>query len=245
MMESSSLTEDDLPAVVMPGATLKQATPGGLAEKLGLSYRRSSTKPVDVTIVGAGPAGLAAAVYGASEGLDTVLLDAVGAGGQGRGSSRIENYFGFPFGLSGADLTGLAVLQALKFGAQLASPLPGGQARHRPGTATCSACTCRAGKSLTAKPLSSRPAPATGRCRWNAGPTSRAPVSILRGHRTGSPGVHGQPGHGGRRRELRGVRRRCTWPGEVARVLARCPRPGQSRPRCRPISSTGCGSIRE
>ena len=122
MMKSSGLTEDDLPAVVMPGTTLKQATPGGLAEKLGLSYRRSSTKPVDVTIVGAGPAGLAAAVYGASEGLDTVLLDGVGTGGQAAASSRIENYFGFPFGLSGADLTGLAVLQALKFGAQLASP---------------------------------------------------------------------------------------------------------------------------
>src|SRR5580693_2347256 len=122
MMESSGLTEDDLPAVVMPGATLKQATPGGLADKLGLSYRRSSAKPADVTIVGAGPAGLAAAVYGASEGLDTVLLDAVGTGGQAAASSRIENYFGFPFGLSGADLTGRAVLQALKFGAQLASP---------------------------------------------------------------------------------------------------------------------------
>jgi hypothetical protein len=80
------------------------------------------TPPVDVTIVGAGPAGLAAAVYGASEGLDTVLLDAVGTGGQAAASSRIENYFGFPFGLSGADLTGRAVLQALKFGAQLASP---------------------------------------------------------------------------------------------------------------------------
>jgi thioredoxin reductase (NADPH) len=122
MMESSGLAEDDLPAVIMPGATLKRGTPGGLAEKLGLSYRRSSTKPVDVTIVGAGPAGLAAAVYGASEGLETVLLDAVGTGGQAAASSRIENYFGFPFGLSGNDLTGLAVLQALKFGAQLASP---------------------------------------------------------------------------------------------------------------------------
>jgi thioredoxin reductase (NADPH) len=122
MMESSGLTKDDLPAVVMPGTTLKRATPGRLAEKLGLSYRRSSTKPVDVTIVGAGPAGLAAAVYGASEGLDTMLLDAVGTGGQAAASSRIENYFGFPFGLSGTDLTGRAVLQALKFGAQLASP---------------------------------------------------------------------------------------------------------------------------
>ena len=122
MMESCGLAGDDLPAVVMPGATLKQATPGGLAEKLGLSYRRSSARPADVTIVGAGPAGLAAAVYGASEGLDTVLLDGVGTGGQAAASSRIENYIGFPFGLSGADLTGLAVLQALKFGAQLASP---------------------------------------------------------------------------------------------------------------------------
>ena len=122
LMGASGLTEDDLPAVVMPGATLKRATPGTLGEKLNLTYHRSSKKPVDVTIVGAGPAGLAAAVYGASEGLDTVLLDAIGTGGQAAASSRIENYFGFPFGLSGADLTGRAVLQALKFGAQLASP---------------------------------------------------------------------------------------------------------------------------
>jgi thioredoxin reductase (NADPH) len=122
LMESSGLSEDDLPAVVMPGATLKRATPGELAQKLNLSYHRSPGQPVDVAIVGAGPAGLAAAVYGASEGLATVLLDAVGTGGQAAASSRIENYFGFPFGLSGADLTGRAVLQALKFGAQLASP---------------------------------------------------------------------------------------------------------------------------
>ena len=92
-----------------------------MAEKLGLSYRRSSARPAGVTIVGAGPA-WPAAVYGASEGLDTVLLDAAGAGGQAAASSRIENYAGFPFGLSGAGLTGRAVLQALKSGAQLASP---------------------------------------------------------------------------------------------------------------------------
>jgi thioredoxin reductase (NADPH) len=122
LMGSSGLTEDDLPAVIMPGTTLKRATPGTLGQKLNLTYHRSSNKPVDVAIVGAGPAGLAAAVYGASEGLDTVLLDAIGTGGQAAASSRIENYLGFPFGLSGADLTGRAVLQALKFGAQLASP---------------------------------------------------------------------------------------------------------------------------
>jgi thioredoxin reductase (NADPH) len=122
LMGFSGLTEDDLPAVVMPGTTLKRATPGTLGQKLNLTYHRSAKKPVAVAIVGAGPAGLAAAVYGASEGLDTILLDAVGTGGQAAASSRIENYFGFPFGLSGADLTGRAVLQALKFGAQLASP---------------------------------------------------------------------------------------------------------------------------
>ncbi|MGD0700169.1 MAG: FAD-dependent oxidoreductase [Trebonia sp.] len=122
VLGSSGLTSGDLPAVVLPGETLKRATPGTLAQKLNLSYHRSSRKPVDVTIVGAGPAGLAAAVYGASEGLDTVVLDAIGTGGQAAASSRIENYLGFPFGLSGADLTGRAVLQALKFGAQLASP---------------------------------------------------------------------------------------------------------------------------
>ena len=122
MMESAGVGEDDLPAVVMPGTTLRRATPGELAQKLNLSYHRSPDKPVDVAIVGAGPAGLAAAVYGASEGLATVLLGAVGTGGQAAASSRIENYFGFPFGLSGDDLTGRAVLQALKFGAQVASP---------------------------------------------------------------------------------------------------------------------------
>jgi thioredoxin reductase (NADPH) len=122
LMGSAGLTEDDLPAVVLPGTTLKRATPGALGQQLNLTYHRSARKPVDVAIVGAGPAGLAAAVYGASEGLDTILLDAMGTGGQAAASSRIENYLGFPFGLSGADLTGRAVLQALKFGAQLASP---------------------------------------------------------------------------------------------------------------------------
>src|SRR6202167_4077218 len=92
LMGSSGLTEDDLPAVVMPDETLKRATPGTLGQKLNLTYHRSAKKPVDVTIVGAGPAGLAAAVYGASEGLETVLLDASGTGGQAAASSRIEDY---------------------------------------------------------------------------------------------------------------------------------------------------------
>ena len=121
-LKTVQLSADELPAVVTPSRVLKCATPGRLAELVGLSYVRAADKPVDLTIIGAGPAGLAAAVYGASEGLATVLIDAVGTGGQAAASSRIENYLGFPSGLSGADLTGRAAVQALKFGAELSSP---------------------------------------------------------------------------------------------------------------------------
>src|SRR6202034_4098496 len=79
-------------------------------------------EPYDVVIVGAGPAGLAAAVYGASEGLDVAVLDATAPGGQAGSNSRIENYLGFPDGISGAELTTRATIQAQRFGALLASP---------------------------------------------------------------------------------------------------------------------------
>jgi len=122
LMRVTPLAATDLPAVVTPQRVLRRASPGQLAETLGLSYRRTAAKIVDLIIIGSGPAGLAAAVYGASEGLETLLLDAVGVGGQAAASSLIENYLGFPSGLSGRDLTQRAALQALKFGAQLSSP---------------------------------------------------------------------------------------------------------------------------
>ncbi|HEY5201940.1 MAG TPA: FAD-dependent oxidoreductase [Acidothermaceae bacterium] len=122
VMTAADLTVADLPAVLTPSRTLRHATPGELAEHLGLSYHRSADRSIDVAVVGGGPAGLAAAVYGASEGLATVLIDAVATGGQAAASSRIENYLGFPSGLSGAELTGRASIQALKFGAELSSP---------------------------------------------------------------------------------------------------------------------------
>jgi thioredoxin reductase (NADPH) len=122
LMRVTPLAATDLPAVVTPQRVLRRASPGQLAETLGLSYRRTAAKVVDLVIIGSGPAGLAAAVYGASEGLETLLLDAVGVGGQAAASSLIENYLGFPSGLSGRDLTQRAALQALKFGAQLSSP---------------------------------------------------------------------------------------------------------------------------
>jgi thioredoxin reductase (NADPH) len=113
---------DDLPVVVTPTAVLRRTTPGLLSENLGMSYQVVTGRHYDLVIVGGGPAGLAAAVYGASEGLDTVVFDEVAAGGQAAASSRIENYLGFPSGLAGAELASLAIVQADKFGARITSP---------------------------------------------------------------------------------------------------------------------------
>ncbi|GAB1819599.1 FAD-dependent oxidoreductase [Herbidospora sp. RD11066] len=118
---TGDLGGDDLPAAIVNGALLRRATPGTLAQALGLTYRPGG-RPVDLVVVGAGPAGLAAAVYGASEGLCTVLLDRSGIGGQAAKSARIENYLGFPDGVSGLHLTRLAMVQALKFGVRIHAP---------------------------------------------------------------------------------------------------------------------------
>ncbi len=112
---------DELPVVITPTATLTRATAGELSENLGHAYRDLGTIR-DLVVVGAGPAGLAAAVYGASEGLSTLLLDAVATGGQAAASARIENYLGFPDGISGEQLTSRGVVQAQKFGATVSTP---------------------------------------------------------------------------------------------------------------------------
>ena len=114
-------TTEELPVVLTPTATIPRATVGQLSDNLGLAYRDGGGTR-DVVIVGAGPAGLAAAVYGASEGLSTLLLDAVSTGGQAAASSRIENYLGFPGGVSGEALTSRGLIQAQKFGATVSTP---------------------------------------------------------------------------------------------------------------------------
>ena len=103
------------------GTQLSQPTLGAVAERIGLRTQ-AETQFYDLVIVGGGPAGLAAAVYGASEGLRTVIIERDAPGGQASLSSRIENYLGFPSGLSGGDLSRRAVAQARRFGAEILSP---------------------------------------------------------------------------------------------------------------------------
>jgi thioredoxin reductase (NADPH) len=122
LLASLGLTPQDVPAVVMTTETLRRPSPGTFAEHLGLTFRPTPGYLFDLVVVGSGPAGLAAAVYGASEGLRTVSLDAVTIGGQAGTTSRIENYAGFPNGISGEALTGRTALQAMRLGARLNAP---------------------------------------------------------------------------------------------------------------------------
>jgi len=114
---------EDPPLVRLPGgAELEQPSSGDLLRALGIGRELERREDADLLVVGAGPAGLAAAVYGASEGLDTLVVESTALGGQAGSSSRIENYLGFPAGISGAELTSRAVSQARKFGARPATP---------------------------------------------------------------------------------------------------------------------------
>ena len=111
-----------LPVVLFPdGTKLLEGNPADVAQKVGLKTR-AQTDFYDLAIVGGGPAGLAAGVYGASEGLHTVMIEREAPGGQAGMSSRIENYLGFPSGLSGNDLARRAVVQAKRFGVEILSP---------------------------------------------------------------------------------------------------------------------------
>jgi len=123
-----------LPAVLFADGTfLSDPSTAGIAERLGLRTR-AETSFYDLLIVGGGPAGLAAAVYGASEGLKTVMIEREAPGGQAGMSSRIENYLGFPSGLSGADLARRAVAQAKRFGVEILAPQEATKLRVEAGT---------------------------------------------------------------------------------------------------------------
>jgi thioredoxin reductase (NADPH) len=118
LMEERHLTPEQLPVVLFSdGSVLSEANPAAVAAKVGLSTH-ATQEFYDMVVVGAGPAGLAAAVYGASEGLKTLVVEPVAPGGQAGSSSKIENYLGFPAGITGADLGRRAHIQASRFGAE-------------------------------------------------------------------------------------------------------------------------------
>ncbi|HXD58382.1 MAG TPA: FAD-dependent oxidoreductase [Thermoleophilaceae bacterium] len=135
-LDEGLLDADSLPLVRLPGGIeLYAPTTGQVHRALGIGRELQPREEVDLLVVGAGPAGLGAAVYGASEGLDTLIVDSGSIGGQAGSSRRIENYLGFPAGISGNELTSRAVTQARKFDARLATPyralsLEPGNGRH-------------------------------------------------------------------------------------------------------------------
>lgn len=120
MLDHFQVKIEDVPVVVCNGRTvLRNPTTSQLADCLGLNPNLDESQVRDLIVVGAGPSGLAAAVYAASEGLNVLVVEASAPGGQAGSSSRIENYLGFPTGISGADLAGRALAQAQKFGADM------------------------------------------------------------------------------------------------------------------------------
>ncbi|MBS1880014.1 MAG: FAD-dependent oxidoreductase [Actinobacteria bacterium] len=120
---AAELPAAEIPLVRLPGgAELRHPSNGELSRALGIGLELKSREEVDLLVIGGGPAGLGAAVYGASEGLETLVIESTVLGGQAGTSRRIENYLGFPAGISGTELTSRAVTQARKFRARTASP---------------------------------------------------------------------------------------------------------------------------
>jgi thioredoxin reductase (NADPH) len=132
----AGLDASSLPLVRLPGGeALRGPSTGEVSRALGIGRDLAPREEVDLLVVGAGPAGIGAAVYGASEGLETLVIDSTALGGQAGSSRRIENYLGFPAGISGTELTSRAVTQARKFNARFATPyravsLEPGNGRH-------------------------------------------------------------------------------------------------------------------
>ena len=133
VLEHFDVEAMDLPVVITSGTVLRSPSTGQLAEYLGLTLQSLPERGFDLIVVGGGPAGLAASVYGASEGLATLDVERFGVGGQAGTSSRIENYLGFPTGVSGTELAQRALVQAEKFGARMTAPCEAESLREEDG----------------------------------------------------------------------------------------------------------------
>jgi thioredoxin reductase (NADPH) len=122
-VDGAALGAEEMPLVRLPGGgELRRPSNGELSRALGIGLELAPSEEVDLLVIGGGPAGLGAAVYGASEGLETLVIESTVLGGQAGTSRRIENYLGFPAGISGTELTSRAITQARKFGARTGSP---------------------------------------------------------------------------------------------------------------------------
>ena len=133
LLSEFGVSSRDLPVVIAAGTVLRGPTPLELSDYLGLTLTGLPDRSFDLLVVGGGPAGLAAIVYGASEGLRTLGLEQTSVGGQAGSSSRIENYLGFPRGISGGELTTAALVQAQKFQATFSVPLAATSLREQSG----------------------------------------------------------------------------------------------------------------
>ena len=198
VLATAGAHRSDLPLATASTWVLRKVTPASLSEQLGLGVGTSPPTVSDLVVIGAGPAGLAAAVYGASEGLSTVLLDAVATGGQAATSARIENFLGFPFGVSGSDLAARAAVQALKFGTRIISPcrvtaLGDGPLGH--------VVDLGDGTRLDTRAVVVASGAEFGACRWSAGRSSPGPASTTPPP-TWRPGPERPPGGRRGRSEL-------------------------------------------
>ncbi len=172
------LTAEEIPLVRLPGgAELRNPSNGELLRALGIGLELSPREEVDLLIVGGGPAGLGAAVYGASEGLDTLVIESTALGGQAGSSRRIENYLGFPAGISGTELTSRAITQARKFGARVASPY---RAKRSSPAASATWSGSRTASRSPRAPSCSPRARNTGVCPSTISTATRASASSTR-----------------------------------------------------------------
>ena len=200
LLRQSGVTPADLPVVITAGAVLRRATPGDVAEYLGLTLGRLPERSFDLVVIGGGPAGLAAAVYGASEGLRTLGFDMVAPGGQAGTSSRIENYFGFPTGLSGSELMQRGLIQAEKFGAPL-TPCAAVALREENGYLTVELLRREHRRGTRGDHRDRRALPAPRRPEARG---VRGQRRLLRGNRARGTPVRREPRRRRRRRELGG-----------------------------------------
>ena len=201
LLEALGREAASLPVVLFPdGTKLLESVPAEVAQKVGLRTR-AQTNFYDLAIVGGGPAGLAAAVYGASEGLHTVMIEREAPGGQAGMSSRIENYLGFPTGLSGGDLARRAVVQAQRFGVEILSPQEADRRPHRRAVPHHQARR-RQRNLLPRADDRDRRAMAAAGCSGHRSPARRG--RLLRRRRDGSAVLQGRNRLRDRRRKFRG-----------------------------------------